>query len=216
MCNREISSRRIDWSFPRSSTTIRADRQGRVVPTPPPAPLTVRVMRNALTGRGIRAWHLRDVSQGSEMKTSLDHIRQQYYNSGVSVSPNWPVARRGNLSFYESREFSKISGLCHLKVIDWLHIKIYTYSSISFPRTVNKTCPCGVTVISSHHKVITSSTLLQGYYIKVYQGYYVTARLTNHRPFQNRPTLDAKTCIFARRRLVRVGYSESARWKLSF
>ena len=39
-------------------------------------------------------------------------------------------------------------------------------------------------------KVIT-----KGYYIKVYQGYYVTVMLTNHRPFQNRPTLDAKNAF---------------------
>ena len=51
----------------------------------------------------------------------------------------------------------------------------------------------------------------QGYYIKVYQGYYVTMTLTNHRTFQNRPTLDAKKYIFAHRRVVREGYSESAR-----
>ena len=51
----------------------------------------------------------------------------------------------------------------------------------------------------------------QGYYIKVYQGYYVTMTLTNHRTFQNRSTLDAKKCTFAHRRVVRVGYSESAR-----
>ena len=78
-----------------------------------------------------------------------------------------------------------------------------------------------MTIFTSHHKVITSSRLfiylfysrrhihykqrlfcassqtsyiklLQGYYIKVYRGYYVTVTLTNHRPFQNRPTLDAK------------------------
>ena len=36
----------------------------------------------------------------------------------------------------------------------------------------------------------------QGYYIKAYQGYYVTVTLTNHRPFQNRPTLDAKKMHF--------------------
>ena len=47
MCNRDVSSRRIDWFFPRSSTTIRGRSPGGVVPTP----LTVRVMRNALTGR---------------------------------------------------------------------------------------------------------------------------------------------------------------------
>ena len=61
-----------------------------------------------------------------------------------------------------------------------------------FPKAVNKTCPCGVTIFTSHRKVIASSRLLQGYYIKVYQGYYVTMTLTNHRPFQNRPTLDTK------------------------
>ena len=32
----------------------------------------------------------------------------------------------------------------------------------------------------------------QGYYIKMYQGYYVTMTLTNHRTFQNQPALDAK------------------------
>ena len=36
----------------------------------------------------------------------------------------------------------------------------------------------------------------QGYYIKVYQGYYVTMTLTNHRTFQNRPSLDAKKMHF--------------------
>ena len=36
----------------------------------------------------------------------------------------------------------------------------------------------------------------QGYYIKVYQSYYVTVTLTNHRPFQNRPTLDTKKMHF--------------------
>ena len=36
----------------------------------------------------------------------------------------------------------------------------------------------------------------QGHYIKVYQGYYVTMTLTNHRLFQNRPTLDAKKMHF--------------------
>ena len=38
MCNREISSRRIDWFFPRSSTTIRGRSPGGVVPTPPDRP----------------------------------------------------------------------------------------------------------------------------------------------------------------------------------
>ena len=78
----------------------------------------------------------------------------------------------------------------------WLTSYQNIYSNISFPKAVNKTCPCGVTIFTSHHKVITSSRLLQGYYIKVYQGYYVTVTLTNHRPFQNRPTLDAKKMHF--------------------
>ena len=38
MCNREISSRRIDCFFPRSSTTIRGRSPGGVVPTPPDRP----------------------------------------------------------------------------------------------------------------------------------------------------------------------------------
>ena len=71
----------------------------------------------------------------------------------------------------------------------WLISYLNIYSNISFPKAVNKTCPCGVTIFTSHHKYITSSRLLQGYCIKVYQGYYVTVTLTNHRPFQNRPTL---------------------------
>ena len=55
MCNREILSRRIDWSFPRSSTTIRGRSPGGGRTNPPP--LTVRVMRNALTGRGLSNKH---------------------------------------------------------------------------------------------------------------------------------------------------------------
>ena len=38
MCNREISSRRIDWFFPRGSTTSGADRQGVRTPPPPDRP----------------------------------------------------------------------------------------------------------------------------------------------------------------------------------
>ena len=34
------------------------------------------------------------------------------------------------------------------------------YSNISFPKAVNKTCPCGVTIFTSH-LIITSSRLLQ-------------------------------------------------------
>ena len=141
------------------------------------------------------------------------HTLQSLDHSSAAGLDNWPVARRGNLSFFENPQFSRISGLCHLKTIDWLHIKIYIQTS--FPKAVNKTCPCGVTIFTSHHKVITSSRLLQGYCIKVYQSYYVTVTLTNHRPFQNRPALVAKKCIFAHRRVVRVGYSKSSRWKLS-
>ena len=54
----------------------------------------------------------------------------------------------------------------------------------------NLTSKCEVTAPThqGHYK--------QGYYIKVYQGCYVTMTLTNHRPFQNRPTLDAKKMHF--------------------
>ena len=43
----------------------------------------------------------------------------------------------------------------------WLTSYQNIYSNISFPKSVNKTCPCGVTIFTSHHKVITSSRLLQ-------------------------------------------------------
>ena len=43
----------------------------------------------------------------------------------------------------------------------WLTSYQNIYSNISFPKAVNKTCPCGVTIFTSHHKVITSSRLLQ-------------------------------------------------------
>ena len=43
----------------------------------------------------------------------------------------------------------------------WLTSYQNIYSNISLPKAVNKTCPCGVTIFTSHHKVITSSRLLQ-------------------------------------------------------
>ena len=43
----------------------------------------------------------------------------------------------------------------------WLTSYQNIYSNISFPKAVNKTCPCGVTIFTSHHKVITSSRSLQ-------------------------------------------------------
>ena len=43
----------------------------------------------------------------------------------------------------------------------WLTSYRNIYSNISFPKAVNKTCPCGVTIFTSHHKVITSSRSLQ-------------------------------------------------------
>ena len=42
----------------------------------------------------------------------------------------------------------------------WLTSYQNIYSDISFPKAVNKTCPCGVTIFTSHHKFITSSRLL--------------------------------------------------------
>ena len=55
-----------------------------------------------------------------------------------------------------------------------------------------------MTIFTSHHKVILrhQGHYKQGYYIKVYQGYYVTMTLANYRTFQNRPTLDAKKNAF--------------------
>ena len=70
MCNREISSRRIDWFFPRSSTAIRGRSPGGGGSYQPP-PLTVRVMRNALTGRGLTwAGHEIDLTSGHEHQKS--------------------------------------------------------------------------------------------------------------------------------------------------
>ena len=43
----------------------------------------------------------------------------------------------------------------------WLTSYQNIYSNISFPKAVNKTCPCGVMIFTSRHKVITSSRLLQ-------------------------------------------------------
>ena len=79
----------------------------------------------------------------------------------------------------------------------WLTSYQNIYSNISFPKAVNKTCPCGVTIFTSRHKVITSSRSLQTRLL--HQGVsrlYVTMTLTNHRTFQNRPTLDAKKMHF--------------------
>ena len=42
----------------------------------------------------------------------------------------------------------------------WLTSYQNIYSNISFPKAVNKTCPCGVMIFTSHHKVITSSRSL--------------------------------------------------------
>ena len=51
MCNREISSRRIDWFFPRSSTTIRGRSPGvGVAPTPPP-PARAKVAKHRVRAR---------------------------------------------------------------------------------------------------------------------------------------------------------------------
>ena len=51
MCNREISSRRIDWFFPRSSTTIGGRSPGGS--HHPPPPLHWRRWQNTEYGRGL-------------------------------------------------------------------------------------------------------------------------------------------------------------------
>ena len=100
----------------------------------------------------------------------------------------------------------------------WLTSYQNIYSNISFPKAVNKTCPCGVTIFTSHHKVITSSRSLQTRLL--HQG---VSRLLRHDDVDQSQTVSKsgdfrceKKCIFAHWRVVRVGYSESARWKLSF
>ena len=64
MCNREISSRRIDWFFPRSSTTIRGRSPGGGSHQPPP-PLHGRRWQNTEYGRGLRHQLLRLVTSGT-------------------------------------------------------------------------------------------------------------------------------------------------------
>ena len=52
----------------------------------------------------------------------------------------------------------------------WLTSYQNIYSNISFPKAVNKTCPCVVTILTSHHKVITSKAyykVITSRYIKV-------------------------------------------------
>ena len=100
----------------------------------------------------------------------------------------------------------------------WLTSYQNIYSSISFPKAVNKTCPCGVTIFTSQYEVITSSRLLQTRLL--HQGVSRLLRQSDVDQSQNvSKSADfryEKKCIFAHRRVVRVGYSESARWKLSF
>ena len=78
----------------------------------------------------------------------------------ASIVKNWPVARRGNLSFFWKpiifQNFWAMLFKNH-SLTSYQNI----YSNISFPKAVNKTCPCGVTIFTSHHKVITSSRSLQ-------------------------------------------------------
>ena len=100
----------------------------------------------------------------------------------------------------------------------WLTSYQNIYSNISFPKAVNKTCPCGVTIFTSRHRVIMSLRLLQTRLL--HQG---VSRLLRHDDVDQSQNVSKsadfrckKKCTFAHRRVVRVGYSESARWKLSF
>ena len=86
MCNREISSRRIDWSFPRSSTTIRGRSPGGGGSYQPP-PLTVRVMRNALTGRGGRNLSMRGPTRPNPTQPyPVTLLRSLYLWNGLTDS----------------------------------------------------------------------------------------------------------------------------------
>ena len=67
------------------------------------------------------------------------------------------------------------------------------YSNISFPKAVNKTCSCGVTIFTSHHKVITSSRSLQTRLL--HQG---VSRLLRHDDVDQSQTV-SKSADFAKK-----------------
>ena len=69
------------------------------------------------------------------------------------------------------------------------------YSNISFPKAVNKTCPCGVTIFTSHHKVITSSRSLQTRLL--HQG---VSRLLRHDDVDQSQTV-SKSADFRRKKM---------------
>ena len=79
--------------------------------------------------------------------------------NGLREIYNWPVAHRGNLLFWKPIIFQNFWAMSfkNHSLTSYQNI----YSNISFPKAVNKTCPCGVTIFTSHHKVITSSRSLQ-------------------------------------------------------
>ena len=113
MCNREISSRLIDWSFPRSSTTIRGRSPGGggVVPTP----LTVRVMRNVLTGRGLR-WGL-----GNFLTFPIQGMLYQIFEFLLCAEAPPGLLSRGHVCQVSDIFFLQIFGNCkNLIVCDGL------------------------------------------------------------------------------------------------
>ena len=64
-------------------------------------------------------------------------------------------------------KFSRISGLCHLKTIDWLHIKIYIQTSVSQKRLIKH-----VLVVWRFLRHTTRLLRHQGYY-KVITSRYI-------------------------------------------
>ena len=72
MCNREISSRRIDWSFPLSSTIIRGRSPGEGGVVPPPPPDRPRYEKCPDRARVKRAWrHRSDLNVAGETVTVI-------------------------------------------------------------------------------------------------------------------------------------------------
>ena len=90
MCNREISSRHIECFF----FAKLYDHQGPiamgVVPQPHPPPLTVRVMRNTVTGRGLNQMYRETGVGGYSFEFVVVALTHKVgVDSGVGVGVTW-------------------------------------------------------------------------------------------------------------------------------
>ena len=175
--------------------------------TPKNHPWAFQNHRNVFYSSQETRWTLKFCSNSIRSKVVGDHVfsslfgtwpdlRARFVGKSSRAQKKWQLTSCTSWEFIISlkpiffQNFWAMSFRNH-----WLTTYQNIYSNIGFPKAVNKTCPCGVTIFTSHHKVITSSRLLQH---KVITSSYikVTVTLTNHRPFQNRPTLDAKKMNF--------------------